>query len=341
MNTALWTTFLKKSMNRNETIREFSSLLSEVKEQITYLSELGVEKIEADIPDLKSLTTDKGDGGNTEIPQEMLKKFVPKQDFKKRGKVSGGDESVKKAKRKRSDIFDSVSLSRLSAPTEPQTEPLQVIPAKTSQPEMTKETKTQSSLYGDISETLSASDETLELIRDDIGKECDRCRLCEKRTRVVNSVGNPKADLMFIGEAPGADEDEQGEPFVGRAGKLLTKIIEAIDLSREEVFIGNVNRCRPPGNRRPQADEAEVCKPFLLREIAVVRPKVIVVLGNTACQNLLDTKVGITKLRGSFKDYFGVKVMPTFHPAYLLRDPRKKREVWDDMKTVRDYLDQI
>ncbi|MFV0387117.1 MAG: uracil-DNA glycosylase family protein [Pyrinomonadaceae bacterium] len=187
---------------------------------------------------------------------------------------------------------------------------------------------------------LPESNESLETIWKEIGSDCTRCGLCEKRIQVVNSVGNPKAELMFIGEAPGADEDEKGEPFVGRAGQLLTKIIEAIDFSRDEVFIGNINRCRPPGNRQPQADEATICKPFLMREIAVVRPKVIVVLGNTACQNLLETKIGITKLRGSFKDYFGVKVMPTFHPAYLLRDPRKKREVWEDLKTVRAYLEE-
>lgn len=143
---------------------------------------------------------------------------------------------------------------------------------------------------------------------------------------------------MFIGEAPGADEDTQGEPFVGRAGKLLTKIIEAMKLNREKVFIGNINRCRPPGNRQPVPEEVEQCKPFLIREISVIRPKVIVVMGNTACQNLLGTKVGITKLRGEFQDYYGVKVMPTFHPAYLLRDPRKKREVWDDMKMVSEFL---
>jgi len=144
--------------------------------------------------------------------------------------------------------------------------------------------------------------------------------------------------LMFVGEAPGADEDAQGFPFVGRAGQLLTKIIESIGIKREEVFIGNINRCRPPGNRQPTIEEAHTCRPFLLREVAVVRPKVIVVLGNTALHNLLDTKVGITKVRGQFQDYFGVKVMPTFHPAYLLRDPNKKREVWEDMKKVRDYL---
>ena len=144
---------------------------------------------------------------------------------------------------------------------------------------------------------------------------------------------------MFVGEAPGADEDAQARPFVGRAGQLLTKIIEAIGLKREEVLIGNVNRCRPPGNRAPTAEEAWTCKPYLLREIAVVQPEVIVVLGNTAMKNLLDTREGITKLRGRFQDYQGIKVMPTFHPAYLLRDPSKKRETWDDLKKVRDYLD--
>jgi len=146
---------------------------------------------------------------------------------------------------------------------------------------------------------------------------------------------------MFVGEAPGADEDAQGRPFVGRAGQLLNKIIEAIGMKREDVFIGNVNRCRPANNRTPTSAEAAVCKPFLLREIAIVRPDVIVVLGNTAMKNLLDTKEGITKVRGQFQDYKGIKVMPTFHPAYLLRDPSKKRETWDDMKKVRDYLNTL
>ena len=144
---------------------------------------------------------------------------------------------------------------------------------------------------------------------------------------------------MFVGEAPGADEDIQARPFVGRAGQLLTKIIEAIGMKREEVLIGNVNRCRPPGNRTPTTEEATMCKPYLLREIAIVQPEVIVVLGNTAMKNLLDTREGITRLRGRFQDYQGIKVMPTFHPAYLLRDPSKKRETWEDLKMVRDYLD--
>jgi uracil-DNA glycosylase len=198
-----------------------------------------------------------------------------------------------------------------------------------------------SSLFGDLTaaaQTLAPSTETFEQIHAEIGN-CTRCPLHQERTHVVHTEGNRKARLMFVGEAPGADEDFQARPFVGRAGQLLTKIIEAIGLKREEVLIGNVNRCRPPGNRAPTAEEASMCKPFLLREIAVVQPEVIVVLGNTAMRNLLDTREGITKLRGRFQDYKEIKVMPTFHPAYLLRDPSKKRETWEDLKQVRDYLD--
>lgn len=197
-------------------------------------------------------------------------------------------------------------------------------------------------LFGDIfqppEDRLPESNETFEVIHADIG-DCTRCPLSDGRTHVVHTEGNRKARLMFVGEAPGADEDAQARPFVGRAGQLLTKIIEAIGLKREEVLIGNVNRCRPPGNRAPTQEEASMCKPFLLREIAVARPEVIVVLGNTAMKNLLDTKEGITRLRGRLQNYKGIKVMPTFHPAYLLRDPSKKRETWEDLKKVRDYLD--
>ena len=199
-----------------------------------------------------------------------------------------------------------------------------------------------STLFGDIAPAparLQPSSETFEDIHADIG-DCTRCPLYQGRTNIVHTEGNRKARLMFVGEAPGADEDIQARPFVGRAGQLLTKIIEAIGLKREEVLIGNVNRCRPPGNRPPTPEEASMCKPFLLREIASVQPEVIVVLGNTATKNLLDAKLGITKLRGEFQEYEGVKVMPTFHPAYLLRDPSKKRETWQDLQKVRDYLDK-
>ncbi len=199
------------------------------------------------------------------------------------------------------------------------------------------------SLFGDLGPRparLAPSTETFEEIWLEVG-DCTRCPLHQRRTNVVHTEGNRKARLMFVGEAPGADEDAQARPFVGRAGQLLTKIIEAIGLKREEVLIGNVNRCRPPDNRPPTLEEASMCKPFLLREIAIVQPEVIVVMGNTAMRNLLDTKEGITKLRGQFQDYKGIKVMPTFHPAYLLRDPSKKRETWEDLKKVREYLDRL
>jgi uracil-DNA glycosylase family 4 len=197
------------------------------------------------------------------------------------------------------------------------------------------------SLFGDLAPaqpSFAQSKESMEDIWQDIG-DCTRCGLCEGRTQVVNTHGNHKARLMFVGEAPGADEDAQGRPFVGRAGQLLTKIIEAIGLKREEVLIGNVNRCRPPGNRQPTLEEAAICRPFLFREIASVQPDVIVVMGNTALRNLLEVREGITRVRGKFQDFRGIKVMPTFHPAYLLRDPSKKRETWEDLKKVRDYLD--
>jgi uracil-DNA glycosylase family 4 len=201
----------------------------------------------------------------------------------------------------------------------------------------------QETLFGEIKPkdelSLPREGETFADIHTDVG-ECLRCPLHKSRTKIVHSEGNAKARLMFVGEAPGADEDASGRPFVGRAGQLLNKIIEAIGMKREDVFIGNVNRCRPPQNRTPTHEEAATCKPFLLREIALLRPDVIVVLGNTAMKNLLDTKEGITKLRGNFMDYKGIKVMPTFHPAYLLRDPSKKRETWEDMKKVREYLNK-
>ena len=151
-------------------------------------------------------------------------------------------------------------------------------------------------------------------------------------------VGNPKARLMFVGEAPGEDEDKKGEPFVGRAGQLLTKIIEAIGMTRDQVYIANVIKCRPPGNRNPEPDEVASCEPFLFRQIDVIQPKVIVPLGKFAAQSLLKTMDPITRLRGRQFDYRGAVLIPTFHPAYLLRNPSAKREVWEDMKKVRAIL---
>jgi uracil-DNA glycosylase family 4 len=168
---------------------------------------------------------------------------------------------------------------------------------------------------------------------------CTRCKLSGLgRTQVVFGVGNPDADLMFVGEAPGADEDVQGVPFVGRAGQLLTKIIEAIGLRREDVYIANVIKCRPPQNRNPEPDEIETCEPFLFQQIDVIKPKVIVTLGKFAAQCLLRSEEPISRLRGRLFDYRGAKLLPTFHPAYLLRNPSSKREVWEDMKLVRSLL---
>jgi uracil-DNA glycosylase len=186
----------------------------------------------------------------------------------------------------------------------------------------------------------SPQDVSLEAIRADIG-DCIRCKLHEQRTKIVFGEGNVNANLMFVGEGPGADEDLSGRPFVGRAGQLLDKIIAAIGCKREDVYIANVVKCRPPGNRTPERDEVDTCEQFLFRQIALIRPKVIVALGSPAFQCLCRTKESISKARGKLRDWNGIKVMPTFHPAYLLRSPDKKREAWEDMKIVRDYLNSI
>lgn len=179
--------------------------------------------------------------------------------------------------------------------------------------------------------------ETLEDIRADIG-ECTRCRLHLGRTNIVYGEGDPRAKLMFVGEGPGRDEDLQARPFVGRAGQLLNKIIEAMKFKRSDVFIVNVIKCRPPDNRAPLPDEAAMCGQFLYRQIAVVNPKVIVCLGSVATQYLLQTDKKISSLRGHFTEWRGIQVMPTYHPAYLLRNPDMKKEVWRDMKKVMEFL---
>jgi uracil-DNA glycosylase len=190
-----------------------------------------------------------------------------------------------------------------------------------------------------VAAVRASGTDTLAIIKADIGPDCSRCKLHTLgRKQVVFGVGNPNADLMFVGEAPGADEDVQGEPFVGRAGQLLTKIIEAIDLRREDVYIANVIKCRPPQNRNPEPDEVEQCEPFLFRQIDVIKPKVVVALGKFAAQSLLKTTEPITRIRGREYRYRDAILMPTYHPAYLLRNPSSKREVWEDMKRVRELL---
>ncbi len=179
--------------------------------------------------------------------------------------------------------------------------------------------------------------DTLPRIREDIG-DCKRCRLCEARNKIVFGDGNAKAELVFIGEGPGHDEDVQGLPFVGRAGKLLTQMIEAMGLRREEVYICNIVKCRPPGNRQPERDEVATCSPFLDRQLAVIRPKVVVCLGNVAAQTLLGTNKSISQFRGQWFDFRGSKMLATYHPAFLLRTPSAKSEVWKDLKKVMAEL---
>ena len=179
--------------------------------------------------------------------------------------------------------------------------------------------------------------DSLERVREDIG-DCTRCKLHKSRTNLVFGIGNPKAELVFVGEGPGHDEDVQGEPFVGRAGKLLTQMIEAMGLRRQDVYICNVVKCRPPENRLPERDEISTCSPFLVRQLAAIQPKVICCLGACSAQTLLETNQGISRFRGEWFDYRGARLIATYHPAYLLRNPNAKGEVWKDLQKVMSVL---
>ncbi|MFP5247034.1 MAG: uracil-DNA glycosylase [Thermoanaerobaculia bacterium] len=185
--------------------------------------------------------------------------------------------------------------------------------------------------------TTNSSLDDWEILRAE-AHNCQSCRLAGTRTNVVFGVGNPNADLMFIGEAPGRDEDLKGEPFVGRAGQLLTDIIKAMKLARDQVYIANVIKCRPPENRNPEPDELDACRPFIRRQVAIIQPKVIVTLGRFGLQSLTEKSYAISAVRGQWLDYNGIKLMPTYHPAYLLRNPAAKKEVWADMKKVMAEL---
>jgi len=186
-------------------------------------------------------------------------------------------------------------------------------------------------------ETRNTAAETLENIRTDLG-ECRRCRLCESRKTIVFGIGSQNAPVLFVGEAPGRDEDLQGEPFVGEAGQLLTKMIIAMGYERSEVYICNLLKCHPPDNRNPLPEEIVQCSPFLLRQVKAIAPQAIVALGTFSAQILLASQEPISRLRGRFHDYHGIPLMPTFHPAYLLRSPEKKREVWADLQQVMKLL---
>jgi DNA polymerase len=238
---------------------------------------------------------------------------------------------------------------------------IDAVSSTTSQPELREEMARKSAVAvaeEDIFEVLAPKPEygvadstaALKIIREDLG-ECTRCKLHKQgRKQIVFGVGNPRADLMFVGEGPGADEDAQGEPFVGRAGQLLNNMIKAMGLQREDVYIANIVKCRPPGNRTPEPDECDTCSPFLMRQIATIKPKVVVALGATAAKNLLAMNSSLGELRGRFYDFKpagvrsndpawpGARLAVTYHPAYLLRDPRQKGEAWKDLQMVMKYL---
>ncbi len=328
-------------MGNEESRSELLSLAEEVGEGLSYLRELGVDFLESAGTIETAAATESFDSRTakttaTRLDETRFAALKRNAEAEERAPKSPPPPTPREEKTPPNILYQSAQTASTETAEMPKRKPVRQPDAIPPPPQET--------LFGEITPkdelSLPREGETFEDIRNDIG-ECLRCPLCcEGRTKIVHSEGNAKARLMFVGEAPGADEDASGRPFVGRAGQLLNKIIEAIGMKREDVFIGNVNRCRPANNRTPTTAEAATCKPFLLREIAILRPDVIVVMGNTAMKNLLDTKEGITKLRGAFMDYKGIKVMPTFHPAYLLRDPSKKRETWEDMKKVREYLNQ-
>lgn len=189
-----------------------------------------------------------------------------------------------------------------------------------------------------IMDTVTSSlKKSLSVIKEELG-DCTRCKLCQGRNNIVFGAGSEEAQLVFVGEGPGAEEDKQGMPFVGRAGQLLTKMIEAMGYTREQVYICNVVKCRPPQNRDPEADEVLACEPFLKAQLAAIKPKVIVGLGRVACQTLLKTTTPMAKMRGQWQTYDGIRFMPTFHPAYLLRNPPAKKEAWEDLQMVMTEL---
>ena len=313
--------------------QEFAELLAQAKEHLRYYQELGITHIgEAQAPETaRSVQTQPAATIAVDLPAENAP--LPSEV----AVVTPAEiPPVANVETKQSQPSATIPVAAQSSPVI-----TSIMPTK-------KDSSPAASLFDEPSlfgaETLPASqsvvNETLEDIRRDLG-DCQRCKLWSTRTNIVFGEGNPQAQLMFVGEAPGADEDASGRPFVGRAGQLLTKMIEAIDLKRDEVYIANILKSRPPGNRNPEADETKACSPFLYRQIAVIRPRLIVTLGNPATQGLLETKVGITRLRGEFQPFPrlpGIWVIPTFHPAYLLRSPDKKREAWEDLKKVRSFL---
>ncbi len=303
-----------------------SELISDVREHVLYLKELGADVLSADM----TVATDEAKIAEPQLVARVVRNLDERPETNEPFEMPKIARPEQLAKRPASRLSSLPSLKTRNV-AKPSDDVMQSVRS------MEPEPKPMEAILSVALPIMNETTDTIESIRAEIG-DCKRCPLHAGRKQIVHTTGNFQTDLMFIGEAPGADEDEQGLPFVGRAGRLLTDIIKAMGFERESVCIGNINRCRPPDNRKPEPIETATCRPFLMREIAVINPKVIVVLGATAAHNLLQVKTPITKMRGEFHDYFGVKVMPTFHPAYLLRDPHKKKDVWEDMKKVRDFL---
>ncbi|MEN3332387.1 MAG: uracil-DNA glycosylase [Blastocatellia bacterium] len=310
-----------------EIIEALADLARQIEEQLKFYREIGIKDIGDSLPAARPLgVADRAAGlaappkANGELPIEAAVPPVTEAAPRAALMDDARREEIKPARQeampKNKDVPGQAGLFGDLLPPEPAAPAAQTLPI------------------------IQAQDPSLEAIREDIG-ECTRCKLHEQRTHIVFGEGDPQARLVFIGEGPGADEDASGRPFVGRAGQLLDKIIAAIGLKRDECYIANVVKCRPPGNRTPERDETATCEQFLFRQLALIQPQVIVALGSPAFQCLLRTKDTITRSRGEWREWNGIKVMPTFHPAYLLRSPDKKREAWDDMKKVRDYLNSL
>jgi len=301
----------------NDPVDEIAGLAAQISEQLAFFREIGVTDI----------------GGSIEPPSSSAVESA----FK-----SGSPEFVTMAGASKESIGITDEDMKLEGETAAQQAhpgpPLVNLFGEVVAPATTgRNVRTRSSAGETDTIPETWSNRSLEEIRSDLG-ECTRCRLHEHRTNIVFGEGNPAAELVFVGEGPGADEDRTGRPFVGKAGKLLDRIIEAIGMKRAEVYIANVVKCRPPENRTPERDEAATCGPFLFRQPGFIRPKVIVALGAPALHCLTGSREGITKVRGQWQIWQGIKVMPTYHPAYLLRVPDKKKETWEDMKKVRDYI---
>src|SRR3984957_9289569 len=270
------------------------------------------------------------DSPSTQSPREKLEAWLRYYDDLNLGAFYTDRRTMGKRKIKRAVLHSN------SAPaTMPANEPvIPIVPQPWTSPVSVLPVVNTSSLFESMDRIEG---DTLERIREDLG-ECTRCGLHKQRNKIVFGAGNPRAELVFVGEGPGHDEDVQGLPFVGRAGKLLTQMIEAMGLTREQVYICNVVKCRPPENRKPEDDEVATCSPYLFRQLDVIGPKAIVCLGGTAAQALLKTKDSISRFRGTWFDYRGTKLLATYHPAYLLRNPAAKAEVWQDLKKVMAHL---